>query len=80
MAIKGPELRIPGLFGLIVCFILHIQVDPLAKPYKNLQLYEILLELMRDEENVEFQIRNSEKEVLQFTRITTKRVSPLMRT
>ncbi|XP_056307979.1 dynein regulatory complex subunit 7 [Danio aesculapii] len=39
------------------------QIDPFAKPYKNLQLYEILLELMRDEENVELQIRNSEKEV-----------------
>lgn len=42
-------------------------MDPSAKPYKNLQLYEMLVELMRDEENVELHIRDSEKEVLQFT-------------
>lgn len=39
------------------------QVDRSAKPYKNLVLYKILVELMRDEENVELQIRDSEKEV-----------------
>ncbi|XP_048015258.1 dynein regulatory complex subunit 7 isoform X2 [Megalobrama amblycephala] len=39
------------------------QVDRSAKPYNNLQLYEMLVELMKDEENVELQIRDSEKEV-----------------
>ncbi|XP_043083581.1 dynein regulatory complex subunit 7 isoform X1 [Puntigrus tetrazona] len=39
------------------------QVDPSAKPYKNLQLYEILVELMRQEENVQLSIRDSEREV-----------------
>ncbi|KAL1247382.1 hypothetical protein QQF64_022758 [Cirrhinus molitorella] len=39
------------------------QVDPSAKPYKNLQLYEMLVELIREEENVELQIRESGKEV-----------------
>ncbi len=38
-------------------------MDPSTKPYKNLQLYEMLVELMREEENVELQIRDSEKEV-----------------
>ncbi len=45
------------------CYILRLQVDPSTKPYKNLQLYEMLVELMREEENVELQIRDSEKEV-----------------
>lgn len=53
------------------CFFLHVQVDRSAKPYKNLQLYEMLVELMKDEENVELQIRDSEKAVLQFTSTTT---------
>ncbi|XP_050956335.1 dynein regulatory complex subunit 7 [Labeo rohita] len=39
------------------------QVDPSVKPYKNLKLYEMLVELMREEEDVELQIRESEKEV-----------------
>ncbi|CAM4734336.1 unnamed protein product [Leuciscus chuanchicus] len=39
------------------------QVDRSAKPYKNLQLYEMLVELMKDEENVELQIRDSEKAI-----------------
>ncbi len=43
--------------------ILRLQVDPSTKPYKNLQLYEMLVELMREEENVELHIRDSEKEV-----------------
>ncbi|KAG1938214.1 dynein regulatory complex subunit [Pimephales promelas] len=39
------------------------QVDRFAKPYKNLQLYEMLVELMKDEYNIELGIRDSEKEV-----------------
>uniref|UniRef100_A0A673JKE5 Coiled-coil domain-containing protein lobo homolog n=1 Tax=Sinocyclocheilus rhinocerous TaxID=307959 RepID=A0A673JKE5_9TELE len=52
------------VFAFTSCYILCLQVDPSAKPYKNLQLYEILVELMREEENVELRIRDSEKEVL----------------
>ncbi|XP_056595312.1 dynein regulatory complex subunit 7 [Triplophysa dalaica] len=39
------------------------QDDPSTKPYKNLKLYEMLVDLMRDEENVVLQIKDSEKEV-----------------
>lgn len=59
------------VFVFTACFILHVQVDRSAKPYKNLQLYEMLVELMKDEENVELRIRDSEKAVLQFTSTTT---------
>ncbi|XP_056106838.1 dynein regulatory complex subunit 7 isoform X2 [Rhinichthys klamathensis goyatoka] len=39
------------------------QVDRSAKPYKNLKLHEMLEQLMKDEENVELGIRDSEKAV-----------------
>ncbi|XP_072519343.1 dynein regulatory complex subunit 7 isoform X2 [Salminus brasiliensis] len=39
------------------------QVDPLKKPSKNLFLYETLMALMAEEENVVIRIRDSEKEV-----------------
>lgn len=39
------------------------QVDPFAKPYKNLELYQMLVGLMRDEEDVLLRIKDSEKEV-----------------
>ncbi|XP_055049255.2 dynein regulatory complex subunit 7 [Misgurnus anguillicaudatus] len=39
------------------------QVDPFAKPYKNLELYQMLVDLMRVEENVLLKIKDSEKEV-----------------
>lgn len=59
------------VFVFTASFFLHVQVDRSAKPYKNLQLYEMLVELMKDEENVVLQIRDSEKEVSQFTSTTT---------
>lgn len=55
------------MFAFTSCYILRLEVDPSTKPYKNLQLYEMLVELMREEENVELHIRDSEKEVLKFT-------------
>ncbi|TRY98073.1 hypothetical protein DNTS_023525 [Danionella cerebrum] len=39
------------------------QVDPFATPHSNLQLYEILMDLLKDEENAELRIRDSEREV-----------------
>lgn len=55
------------MFAFTSCYILRLEVDPSTKPYTNLQLYEMLVELMREEENVELHIRDSEKEVMQFT-------------
>ncbi|KAI4893378.1 hypothetical protein NFI96_022502 [Prochilodus magdalenae] len=39
------------------------QVDPFEKPCKNLFLYETLMALMKEEENVLMRIKDSEKEV-----------------
>ncbi|XP_051976220.1 dynein regulatory complex subunit 7 isoform X1 [Xyrauchen texanus] len=39
------------------------QVDPSAKPIKTLQLYEMLMDLMREEENVLLRVKDLEKEV-----------------
>ena len=42
---------------------LYLQVDPFKKPCKNLFLYETLMALMKEEENVLMRIKDSEKEV-----------------
>ncbi|XP_030643525.1 dynein regulatory complex subunit 7 [Chanos chanos] len=39
------------------------QVDPFAKPYKELFLYEMLMSLMKEEENVILRTRESEHEI-----------------
>lgn len=74
MEILSQEIK--SILGFIFCCVcvyglFHLQVDRSVKPYNNLQLYEMLVELMKDEENIELQIRDSEKEVLQITITTT---------
>lgn len=49
---------------LIVFLSVYMQVDPLAKPFPKLHLYQTLTALMKEEEKVLISIKDSEKEVI----------------
>ena len=51
------------------------QVDPLIKPHKNLQVYDMLVQLVEAEERSTNQIRASEEEVIVLKFLFSRRYS-----
>lgn len=55
-----------ALIIFVFFFSVYLQVDPLAEPFTNMDLYQTLMALMKEEKKFLISIKDSEDEVIIF--------------